>query len=143
MEVRLVGAGSTVKLNGAYFADGTQQLDYDTQQFHEAPNAMSDLSFRGALADTGSVVWRGMIDVADGAPEHAEHQQVDAHQQQRVGQRPGHAEDGALVLRLQVAAEEIEEELEQFRKDYPDEDELFSIIADYIEQVAEEASYGS
>ena len=39
--------------------------------------------------------------------------------------------------------QEIEEELEQFRKDYPDEDELFSIIADYIEQVAEEASYGS
>ena len=47
------------------------------------------------------------------------------------------------VIRIKPDGSVDAAKLEQFRKDYPDEDELFSIIADYIEQVAEEASYGT
>ena len=77
MEVRMVGAGSSVHLNGIYFLDGSQNLDYDTQQFHEAPNAMSDLAFRGVLAGKANSVWRGMIDVAKDA------QGTDSYQENR------------------------------------------------------------
>lgn len=67
MEAHMVGAGSNVKLTGAYFVDGSQQIDYDTYQLHQAPNATSDLFFKGALADKAHAVWRGMIAVAPGA----------------------------------------------------------------------------
>jgi Fe-S cluster assembly protein SufD len=67
MEAHLVGAGSNVKLTGAYFVDGTQQIDYDTYQWHNAPNATSDLFFKGVLDDKAHAVWRGMIAVARGA----------------------------------------------------------------------------
>jgi Fe-S cluster assembly protein SufD len=67
MEAHLDGAGSNVKLTGAYFVDGTQQMDYDTYQLHNAPNATSDLFFKGVLDDKGHAVWRGMIAVAKGA----------------------------------------------------------------------------
>ncbi len=67
MEAHLNGAGSNVKLTGAYFVDGAQQMDYDTYQLHAAPNATSDLFFKGVLADKGHAVWRGMIAVAPGA----------------------------------------------------------------------------
>jgi Fe-S cluster assembly protein SufD len=77
MEVRMVGAGSSVHLNGIYFLDGTQNLDYDTQQFHEAPNAMSDLAFRGVQSGKATSVWRGMIDVARDA------QGTDSYQENR------------------------------------------------------------
>ncbi|MCW2973239.1 MAG: FeS assembly protein SufD [Thermoleophilia bacterium] len=67
METHLVGAGSHVKLTGLYFVNGTQQMDYDTYQLHAAPNAYSDLLFRGVLDDKAHSVWRGMIAVAPGA----------------------------------------------------------------------------
>ncbi len=51
MEAHLTGAGSNVKLTGAYFLDGQQQLDYDTYQLHAAANATSDLAFKGVLKD--------------------------------------------------------------------------------------------
>lgn len=67
MEAHLNGAGSNVKLTGAYFVDGTQQMDYDTYQLHAAPNATSDLFFKGVVDEKGHAVWRGMIAVAPGA----------------------------------------------------------------------------
>ena len=42
---------------------------------------------------------------------HAEDEQVDEHQHDRVRERPGEAEHRALVLRPQIAAEEAAEEL--------------------------------
>src|SRR4029077_16102367 len=59
----LAGPGATSRVTGAYFADGTQHLDYDTFQEHIAPNTTSDFAFKGALRDAASVVWRGMIRV--------------------------------------------------------------------------------
>jgi Fe-S cluster assembly protein SufD len=59
----LAGPGATSRVTGAYFADGEQHLDYDTFQEHMAPDTESDFAFKGALRDTATVVWRGMIRV--------------------------------------------------------------------------------
>jgi Fe-S cluster assembly protein SufD len=77
MESRLTGPGSTVKLTGTYVVDGERHLDLDTTQEHDAPNAVSDLAFKGALADRSRAVWRGVIRVAEGS------QGTDAYQENR------------------------------------------------------------
>src|SRR5919201_3801502 len=41
----LAGQGATSRVTGAYFADGTQHLDYDTFQEHMAPSTTSDFAF--------------------------------------------------------------------------------------------------
>jgi Fe-S cluster assembly protein SufD len=63
IENDLAGQGATSRVTGAYFADGTQHLDYDTFQAHAAPSTTSDFAFRGVLRDRASAVWRGMIRV--------------------------------------------------------------------------------
>jgi len=73
----LAGTGATSRVTGAYFADGTQHLDYDTFQEHIAPNTTSDFAFKGALRDTARTVWRGMIRVEEGA------QKTNAYQENR------------------------------------------------------------
>jgi Fe-S cluster assembly protein SufD len=59
----LAGPGATSRVTGAYFADSDQHLDYDTFQEHIAPDTESDFAFKGALRDTATAVWRGMIRV--------------------------------------------------------------------------------
>jgi len=73
----LAGPGATSRVTGAYFADGTQHLDYDTFQEHMAPSTTSDFAFKGALRDAASTVWRGMIRVEEGA------QKTNAYQENR------------------------------------------------------------
>jgi Fe-S cluster assembly protein SufD len=73
----LAGQGATSRVTGAYFADGTQHLDYDTFQQHHAPSTTSDFAFKGALREEASVVWRGMIRVEEGA------QKTNAYQENR------------------------------------------------------------
>jgi Fe-S cluster assembly protein SufD len=73
----LAGPGATSRVTGAYFADGTQHLDYDTFQEHIAPDTTSDFAFKGALRDTARAVWRGMIRVEEGA------QKTNAYQENR------------------------------------------------------------
>jgi Fe-S cluster assembly protein SufD len=73
----LAGQGATSRVTGAYFADGTQHLDYDTFQEHIAPHTTSDFAFKGALRDTASAVWRGMIRVEKEA------QRTNAYQENR------------------------------------------------------------
>jgi len=73
----LVGPGATSRVTGAYFADGTQHLDYDTFQEHAAPDTTSDFAFKGALRDTATAVWRGMIRVEPEA------QRTNAYQENR------------------------------------------------------------
>ncbi len=77
MESRLTGPGSSAKLTGAYVLDGTQHVDLDTTQEHDAPHATSDLFFKGVLNDRSRAVWRGVIRVAEGA------QRTDAYQENR------------------------------------------------------------
>ena len=73
----LNGRGATSRVTGAYFADGTQHLDYDTFQEHAAPNTTSDFAFKGALRDEATAVWRGMIRVERDA------QKTNAYQENR------------------------------------------------------------
>jgi len=73
----LAGPGATSRVTGAYFADGTQHLDYDTFQEHIAPNTTSDFAFKGALRDEARTVWRGMIRVEEDA------QKTNAYQENR------------------------------------------------------------
>jgi Fe-S cluster assembly protein SufD len=73
----LAGQGATSRVTGCYFADGKQHLDYDTFQEHLAPNTTSDFAFKGALRDTASTVWRGMIRVEPDA------QKTNAYQENR------------------------------------------------------------
>jgi Fe-S cluster assembly protein SufD len=73
----LAGQGATSRVTGAYFADGTQHLDYDTFQQHHAPSTTSDFAFKGALREQASVVWRGMIRVEEEA------QKTNAYQENR------------------------------------------------------------
>jgi Fe-S cluster assembly protein SufD len=73
----LADRGATSRVTGAYFADGSQQLDYDTYQLHQAPDTTSDFAFKGALRDTAATVWRGMIRVEEGA------QRTNAYQENR------------------------------------------------------------
>jgi Fe-S cluster assembly protein SufD len=73
----LAGPGATSRVTGAYFADGTQHLDYDTFQEHIAPSTTSDFAFKGGLRDNASAVWRGMIRVEKDA------QKTNAYQENR------------------------------------------------------------
>jgi Fe-S cluster assembly protein SufD len=73
----LAGPGATSRVTGAYFADGTQHLDYDTFQEHIAPHTTSDFAFKGVLNDEASAVWRGMIRVEEEA------QKTNAYQENR------------------------------------------------------------
>jgi Fe-S cluster assembly protein SufD len=100
MEAHLVGPGSNVKLTGASFVDGSQQIDYDTYQWHKAGNAVSDLFFKGVVDDKAHAVWRGMIAVAPGA------QGTDAFQNNKnlVLSRGAHADS---VPGLQIEANDV------------------------------------
>jgi Fe-S cluster assembly protein SufD len=73
----LAGEGAESRVTGAYFADGEQHIDYDTFQEHIAPNTTSDFAFKGALRDTATAVWRGMIRVEPDA------QKTNAYQENR------------------------------------------------------------
>jgi Fe-S cluster assembly protein SufD len=73
----LAGRGATSRVTGAYFTDGDQHIDYDTFQLHEAPDTTSDFAFKGALRDTSTAVWRGMIRVERDA------QKTNAYQENR------------------------------------------------------------
>ena len=73
----LADRGATSRVTGAYFADGTQHLDYDTYQLYAAPDTTSDFAFKGALRDSAATVWRGMIRVEEGA------QKTNAYQENR------------------------------------------------------------
>ena len=100
MEAHLLGPGSNVKLTGASFVDGSQQMDYDTYQWHKAGNATSDLFFKGVVDDKAHAVWRGMIAVAPGA------QGTDAFQNNKnlVLSRGAHADS---VPGLQIEANDV------------------------------------
>jgi Fe-S cluster assembly protein SufD len=77
IENDLTGPGATSRVTGAYFADSTQHLDYDTFQEHAAPHTTSDFAFKGALRDSATAVWRGMIRVEPDA------QKTNAYQENR------------------------------------------------------------
>ncbi len=96
----LAGPGATSRVTGAYFADGTQHLDYDTFQAHLAPHTTSDFAFKGALRDRATVVWRGMIRVEKVA------QKTNAYQENRnlLLSREAHADS---IPGLEILANDV------------------------------------
>src|ERR671938_886956 len=77
IEAGLAAPGSDSEMLGLYFADSSQVLDPHTLQDHIAPNAHSDLLYKGALRDESLAVFSGLIRVEPGA------QKTDAYQTNR------------------------------------------------------------
>ncbi len=99
-ELDLAGAGSSGRMSGFYFTDGTQHLDHDTQQNHLAPHTTSDLLYKGALKGRSRSVWQGMIYVAKGA------QRTDGYQANRniVLEEGAHADS---IPGLEILADDV------------------------------------
>jgi Fe-S cluster assembly protein SufD len=77
LNARLLGPGANSDMLGLYFGDQDQHFDHNTSQDHVAPNANSDLLYKGALDGDSRAVFRGVIRVHEGA------QQTDAYQTNR------------------------------------------------------------
>ncbi|BBL80307.1 Fe-S cluster assembly protein SufD [Rubrobacter xylanophilus] len=77
VEAGLTAPGSDSEMLGLYFADEDQLIDHHTLQDHIAPQAHSDLLYKGALRDESLTVFSGLIRVEPGA------QKTDAYQTNR------------------------------------------------------------
>jgi len=77
LNARLLGPGAHSDMLGLYFGDEDQHFDHNTSQDHVAPNAGSDLLYKGALDGASRAVFRGVIRVHPGA------QGTDAYQTNR------------------------------------------------------------
>lgn len=66
--MRCVGPGADARALGLYFASGTQHFEHRVVSRHEAPNAYSNLLYKGALKDTARTVFFGNLVVPPGAP---------------------------------------------------------------------------
>lgn len=62
------GEGADARALGLYFADGTQHFEHRVIARHEAPNAYSNLLYKGAIKDTAHTVFFGNLIVPPGAP---------------------------------------------------------------------------
>jgi len=100
LETKLAGKGAHASVTGAYASRGRQHLDVDTLQEHAAEHTTSDLAFRGILNDRSSTVWRGMIQVDEGA------QQTDAFQESRnlLVSKKAHAD---AIPGLEILADDV------------------------------------
>ncbi|MEX2532276.1 MAG: Fe-S cluster assembly protein SufD [Gemmatimonadota bacterium] len=67
LNARLVGLGANSDMLGLCFGEDDQHFDHNTSQDHVAPNATSDLLYKGALDDRARSVFRGIIKVHRGA----------------------------------------------------------------------------
>lgn len=77
LNAQLLGPGANSDMMGLYFGDADQHFDHATSQDHIAPNAYSDLLYKGALDGSARAVFRGIIKVHEGA------QRTDAYQTNR------------------------------------------------------------
>lgn len=66
--MRCVGPGADARALGLYFAAGAQHFEHRVVSRHEAPNAYSNLLYKGALKDTAHTVFFGNLVVPPGAP---------------------------------------------------------------------------
>lgn len=65
--ITLAGMGSSVRMGGIYFGDGSQVLDYRIYVTHQGPRTTSDIFLKGAVADTARAVWTGLMRIENGA----------------------------------------------------------------------------
>ena len=96
----LLGPGANSDMLGLYFGDGDQHFDHNTRQDHLAPNAKSDLLYKGALDGKARAVFRGIIKVHPGA------QRTDAYQTNRNLLLSEHARADSLP-NLEIEADDV------------------------------------
>ena len=73
INMEMNGPGAHGELLGLYFPGGRQHLDHHTNQLHRAPNATSDLLFKGALKDRAQI---GVSGLRQGLSDRAENQRL-------------------------------------------------------------------
>jgi Fe-S cluster assembly protein SufD len=66
--MKCVGPGSDARALGLYFAAGDQHFEHRVISRHEAPNAYSNLLYKGAIKDAAHTVFFGNLVVPPGAP---------------------------------------------------------------------------
>lgn len=66
--MRCVGSGADARALGLYFAAGEQHFEHRVVSRHEAPQAYSNLLYKGALKDSAHTVFFGNLVVPPGAP---------------------------------------------------------------------------
>jgi len=67
LECSLEGEGSEARLNGLYFAQGSQHMDIRTVQRHRSPRANSRAFYKGAVRDGARTIFQGLIEVCPAA----------------------------------------------------------------------------
>jgi Fe-S cluster assembly protein SufD len=63
-----VGPGADARALGLYFASGDQHFEHRVVSRHEAPNAYSNLLYKGAIKDAAHTIFFGNLVVPPGAP---------------------------------------------------------------------------
>ncbi len=63
----LAGRGGSSRLLAVYFGSGSQMHDFRTVQAHAGPKTVSDLLFKGAVAEQAHSVYSGLIRIDKGA----------------------------------------------------------------------------
>jgi Fe-S cluster assembly protein SufD len=121
LNARLQGQGANSDMLGLYFGDADQHFDHNTSQDHVAPNARSDLLYKGALADRSRSVFRGIIRVHKGA------QRTDAYQTNRNLLLSPHARADSLP-NLEIEADDVKCS-HAATVGQLDEDEVFYLMA--------------
>jgi Fe-S cluster assembly protein SufD len=66
--LRCVGSGADARALGLFFASGDQHFEHRVISRHEAPNAYSNLLYKGAIKDHAHTVFFGNLVVPPGAP---------------------------------------------------------------------------
>jgi Fe-S cluster assembly protein SufD len=100
LNAQLLGPGANSDMLGLCFGEGDQHFHHNTSQDHAAPNAKSDLLYKGALDDRARSVFRGVIKVHKGA------QRTDAYQTNRNLLLSEHARADSLP-NLEIEADDV------------------------------------
>ncbi|AWN23986.1 Fe-S cluster assembly protein SufD [Deinococcus irradiatisoli] len=100
MQSYLRGQGSDSEMLALYFANEDQHFDHYTLQHHAAPNAHSDLLYKGVSDDQSVGVFSGMIKVDLGA------QKTDAYQKHRTLMLSSEAQNFS-VPQLEINANDV------------------------------------
>ena len=100
LELDLNGPGCYGEVKGLFAGKGDARADHRTHQYHGAPNAKSDLTFKTLLAGRAHSVYQGLITVPPQA------QKTDAYQQCRnLLLEPGTHADA--IPKLEIIADDV------------------------------------
>ena len=69
IQVDLTGKGASAKIQGLYFGEATQRMDFNTVQNHFKSFTESDLLFKGAVSGQAYSAYRGLIHIVPQAQE--------------------------------------------------------------------------